>query len=996
MKKIGIFLMFAFLFVIASCTKVEDIEFSFSKNEVELQIGETYEIEYTLSNMDLEIEYSYSGDGIIALEDGIVTALSEGEVIVTGKVVDYDITSTIKIVVTPKEDEEIRVSSISIEGNNFGIVGDEITLTASVLPENATNKEVLWESSDEEVATVKDGVVTLLKAGTVTITATADTKKDTIEITVNEKVVLVDEISISGSKEGVVGEEITLTASVLPENATNKEVLWESSDEEVATVKDGVVTLLKAGTVTITATAGDKSDSIEITIVEPAVEIEDIEIIGANEGFVRDDIQLEVKVLPEGAENQEINWELNASAFAINDNGLLTLMHKGTLIVTVTVGDISKTHEIVIKEAVAKIGDNKFETIEDAILEAEDNDTIEILKDINEKFTINKSNLNLKGVNQNITLTNVITLSTNIENIKIENLTFTGNAQITKVGTLKGFTFENNIIFDTNLEPSQYAPNSRIDVNAIIRLYTGSGANQVGDITITNNKFYNIKSDIISIDRTMANTEINISNNEFKNFGVGAIRIDGGYNNGTYNIKSNNFENDELSAYSAIIFRAYAPNDGIQSINIEDNTFVNIGNLEFSDDTSSDYPKSAVIGFSTFNTADVEIIISGNLFIHTVNSIHQRGGAEKWTSLIKNNTFKESLGYVYYENRGAATYENNVFLDRLGDAVEESRINQTVTDGEDVVYSLLLEISEPELESMIIVGEDEAEVSDEITLSLEYLPPYFVLENVVWSSSDENIATVVDGVVKLLDVGSVTITATYEDVVATFDITVSEKIAAYINDLEYATIQEAIDNANSGETINVNRGTFDEILTIDKPITLVGHPNNLSVLTNVINIEKDLEDITIKGFTFKDDFQVISTGTLKGFTFTNNIVKDTNLEGQYLPTSRINVPAIIQLYSLAGTNIFGDINITNNIFENIKSDIISIDRTMIDEEINILNNEFINFTIGAIRFDGGYNNGTYNIKNNSFENTDVVSEAAIYFRAYAPNSGVQKIGRAHV
>src|SRR5690606_33733271 len=132
------------------------------------------------------------------------------------------------------------------------------------------------------------------------------------------------------------------------------------------------------------------------------------------------------------------------------------------------------------------------------------------------------------------------------------------------------------------------------------------------------------------------------------------------------------------------------------------------------------------------------------------------------------------------------------------------------------------------------------------------------------------------------------------------------------------------------------------------------------VLTNLINIASNLENITVTGFEFSGNAQFKSTGTLKGFYFANNHVYDLTLTpNAYAPVNRINVNAFIQFYRLVDSDLFGDINIEWNTFENIASDIISLDRTMVNTEINILNNQFLNFGVSAIRFDGGYNNGTY-------------------------------------
>lgn len=178
------------------------------------------------------------------------------------------------------------VTAVKVTGKNQLTVGDTTTLTAEIAPEDATDKTVAWTSSNKSIATVNaNGVVTALKAGKTTITATASNGvKGTLEITVTAKSepnpdpkpenVPVTKVEVT-VKDGVtkvkVGKKLTLTATVLPENATDKTVTWATSDASIATVDaNGLVTGLKAGTVTITATAADgseKSGSIRITVI---------------------------------------------------------------------------------------------------------------------------------------------------------------------------------------------------------------------------------------------------------------------------------------------------------------------------------------------------------------------------------------------------------------------------------------------------------------------------------------------------------------------------------------------------------------------------------------------------------------------------------------------------------------------------------------------------------------------------------------------------------
>ena len=147
---------------------------------------------------------------------------------------------------------------------------EEATLTATVTPENTTDT-VVWTSSDDAVATVKDGVITAVKEGTAAITAQCGSVKAECTVTVLPPVLAT---SVTLDKTALTlyeGDAAKLTATVTPENTTDKTVVWTSSDDAAATVKDGVVTAVKAGTVTITAQCGDVKAQCAVTVKAPAV-----------------------------------------------------------------------------------------------------------------------------------------------------------------------------------------------------------------------------------------------------------------------------------------------------------------------------------------------------------------------------------------------------------------------------------------------------------------------------------------------------------------------------------------------------------------------------------------------------------------------------------------------------------------------------------------------------------------------------------------------------
>ena len=139
-------------------------------------------------------------------------------------------------------------------------VGESVNLTAEVLPIEATDRTVVWISDNESVATVDgNGNVTAVALGTATITANCGNVFATCVVTVDP--VLVESITFSTTNwSGEEGEAFHIDATVIPEDATDKSLVWSSSDETVATVdSEGNVSVLKEGTCVITATAVDGS-----------------------------------------------------------------------------------------------------------------------------------------------------------------------------------------------------------------------------------------------------------------------------------------------------------------------------------------------------------------------------------------------------------------------------------------------------------------------------------------------------------------------------------------------------------------------------------------------------------------------------------------------------------------------------------------------------------------------------------------------------------------
>ena len=246
------------------------------------------------------------------------------------------------------------VTGVSLDKETLALkTGAAATLTATVTPDNATNKELAWTSDDEEVATVDEhGEVTAVSAGTATITATAKDgsgKSASCEVTVSDPdpdEVLVSKIELDQTTlELETGDTATITATVEPKDATNKEVTWTSSNTDVVTVDaNGEVMAVSAGTATITATAADgsgKSASCTVTVSDPIVLVSEIELsrpeLTLKTGTTT---TLTATVKPDNATNKEVTWTSdNTDVVTVDASGNVTAVAAGTATITVTAKD---------------------------------------------------------------------------------------------------------------------------------------------------------------------------------------------------------------------------------------------------------------------------------------------------------------------------------------------------------------------------------------------------------------------------------------------------------------------------------------------------------------------------------------------------------------------------------------------------------------------------------------------------------------------------------
>ena len=336
--------------VLAKVTSV-----SLDKYEATLCENETITLTATISPnhaSNKNVTWNSSNTSVASVSNGVVTALKAGTTSITVKTEDGGKTATCYVTVIAK------VSNISLNKTSASLTeGDTLTLTATITPSNATNKNVTWKSSNTSVAKVSNGVVTALKAGSTTITVTTEdgAKTATCQVTVNAKVYPVTSVSLSKSSTTLTeGGTITLTATINPSNATNKNVTWSSSNSSVASVSNGVVTALKAGTATITVTTedGGKTAKCNVTVIAKVTSVSlDKTNIELTEGDVT---TLTATIKPDNATNKNVTWSSSNSSIASVSNGKVTALAPGSATITVATEDGNKTATclVTVKEKV--------------------------------------------------------------------------------------------------------------------------------------------------------------------------------------------------------------------------------------------------------------------------------------------------------------------------------------------------------------------------------------------------------------------------------------------------------------------------------------------------------------------------------------------------------------------------------------------------------------------------------------------------------------------
>lgn len=305
--------------------------------ELSLKVNQTIKVQAVVNPVDAtdkSLKWSSSNTAVATVDgNGNIIAVAMGETDITVTANDgsgVSATCKVTVVTTPVE----RVS-VTANGSTTLKPGQTLQLNATVLPENATDKTVVWTSSDVTVATVTNaGLVTAVSVGNASIKATAGDKSACVEITV-EPIRAESLILFHTDIDLKVGEEYTLSPVITPENTTDKTLVWRSDDESIASVdSSGTVHANAIGNTVVRVSTTDGTElKAEARIYVHPTPISEviIDYDGPTTLKVGETAKLSANVLPENATDKNIKWLVMSSAILnISEDGLVTAVGVGT------------------------------------------------------------------------------------------------------------------------------------------------------------------------------------------------------------------------------------------------------------------------------------------------------------------------------------------------------------------------------------------------------------------------------------------------------------------------------------------------------------------------------------------------------------------------------------------------------------------------------------------------------------------------------------------
>jgi len=331
-------------FKITLPVNVESI--SLNKTTTTILEGGSETLSYIISPTDASnqnVTWTSSNKAVATVENGIVSAIKPGTAIITVTTEDGNKSASCTVTV---DKLVIPVGSITLNKSTLSLLIDNSEmLTSTISPANASNQKVTWTSSNENVATVENGIVNAISLGETVITVTSEDGEKTASCTVTVQPIKVESITLNKSTADLfIGESETLIFTINPAKSTNQNVSWSSSNENVATVENGVVTAVNIGDAVITVTTEDGNKTASCTITVLPIKVESVNlnkstidlIVGESETLI-------FAISPTKATNQNVSWSSSNESVATVENGVVTAVSVGKATISVITEDGNKT-----------------------------------------------------------------------------------------------------------------------------------------------------------------------------------------------------------------------------------------------------------------------------------------------------------------------------------------------------------------------------------------------------------------------------------------------------------------------------------------------------------------------------------------------------------------------------------------------------------------------------------------------------------------------------
>lgn len=260
-----------------------------------------------------------------------------------------------------------------------------------------------------------------------------------------DKLVAVSSITIDGEQTLTlkVNEVATLVATVLPDNATDKTIEWTSSDNDVVEVARGRLLAHKAGDAVITATAKDGQGAKATVTVKVIVEAESVEVSGAKHVAINGTVTFAATVAPENATDKTVTWTTDNDKIAtVDKNGVLTGVAEGKVVVTATTAN-GKTANIsvyVTKVAIDGTQDEVYNTVDAFATNGEDIVTVKDVVLFGDKGLYMFADITDKFVGKNSHMECVLTFGDTVADGKTFQVRLYAN------GSIRAFKYDSTIV----------------------------------------------------------------------------------------------------------------------------------------------------------------------------------------------------------------------------------------------------------------------------------------------------------------------------------------------------------------------------------------------------------------------------------------------------------------------------------------------------------------------------------------------------------------------